>query len=91
MASIDDCRNRVGFQPATRTELNEHRSGIVPGRILDVKFEGDFALATVETHFIDNGALSHPSSGGRVLFARQGSQWRHVYGHQHPAWALFKE
>lgn len=91
MAGLGDCRNRVGYQPATPPVRNEHRSGIVLGRIVDVEIKGDFAVATVETISIDNGALGHPAPAGRVLFAREDGQWGHVYGQQHEAWALFEE
>ena len=91
MAGLVECRNRVGFQPATPPVRNEHRTGSVLGRIVDVEIEDDFAVATVETHSMDNGSLGHPSTGGRFLFAREDGQWGHVYGGQHEAWALFEE
>ena len=91
MAGLGECRNRIGFQPATAPVRNEHRTGRVLGRIVDVEIEDDFAVATVETNSIDNGALGHPATGGRFLFAREGGQWGYVYGQQHEAWALFEE
>ncbi|MCI0890556.1 MAG: DUF4440 domain-containing protein [Chloroflexi bacterium] len=91
MASIAECRDRVGFQPATPAIPNEHRTGSVLARVFDVELEGEFAVATVVAHILDNGALGHPAPALRILFAREGGQWGHVYGQQHEAWDLFEE
>lgn len=92
MASVPSCRNSIGHAigPETMaTSRHEHRSGSVLARIVDVRIEGAFAMATVVAHTTDNGALSHPVNDVRHLFAREDGHWGVVRNFQHDAWGLF--
>ncbi len=88
MTGLAECLQRVGYQPSSPPQPNEHRGESLLSEVIDVQIKGDFAVATVQAHIFDNGALGHPHHE-RLLFAREGGEWGYVWGQQSDAWQLF--
>ena len=84
-------RGAFGWAAGLPTKVNEYRDETLLTAASDVEVQGDFAVASVTTHSLSNGALGHPRDGGRVILARSGGEWQFIEGQQHEAWDLFDE